>query len=221
MSGGDLVWACQRGEVGEVRRLLRDPGVDVNARVVVVGWRGRTALDEASEGGRLEVVGMLLQAPCIDVNRADVRGLTPLHWASVRGHLEVVQALLRAPGVDVNHADGEGRTPLCVACSRGHAEVAMALVEAGADVAVTDRGGRSPLRLFCEGLPGGVERCVRDMRATAGPMLTVLLLGGLPPRIADSMVMGCLDGRERLVAGLLRAGAAVPRRPERLRGRRR
>jgi len=48
-------------------------------------------------------------------------------------------------------------------------------------------------------------------------LITVLCWSaGLPPHMADNMVVGCLCGRGRLVAGLLRAhtaaaaGAAAP-----------
>ena len=62
-----------------------------------------------------------------------------------------------------------------------------------------------------------MEQCVRSMRATAGPLLRVThlglsrLFGGCPPPgMAADMVMACLEGRQRTVAELLRAGATIP-----------
>jgi len=41
-------------------------------------------------------------------------------------------------------------------------------------------------------------------------VLRILLNGGLPHPMAVEMVMGCLDGRQRTVSELLRAGATGP-----------
>lgn len=71
-----------RGQVNELRALLRAPGVDVNADDGVA----RTPLVCASYNGDLEAVSILLDAPEYEVNRQDEWGRTPLHATISRGH---------------------------------------------------------------------------------------------------------------------------------------
>jgi len=229
-----LVRACEVGDVGVTGRILGVEGVDVNARVDVWGWTaligaarygrlevamllvgdprtdvnrgsafGATPLLCACHNGQLGVVQTLLRVPGIDVNHADyVDKQTPLLCASHCGHLEVARALLGAPGIEVDLANARGQTPLWCACVRGHAEVATALMEAGAGVHVGPNG-QSPLQALCEGR-GGVPKRVRAVRAAAGPVLKLLVLGGLPQTLAvDILVHGYLDGWQAAVAMLL------------------
>ena len=289
MSGGELVDASKRGDVGVVREILRVPGVDVNRVDNKTGVRGCTPLCAASieghwevvrelvrvpgvdvncmigaltplffasRGGHWKVVKELLRVPGVDVNNATFYEWTPLLLASKEGHWEVVRELVRVPGIDVNRAR-EGGTPLLLASKEGywevvrellrvpgidvnrvdtfrgtallyaclseHAVIAKALVRAGADVHAKYRG-KTLLEKVCR-VHGGVHTCVRSARSIAGPMLNVLLLGGLPHGVAlDIVVEGLDDGLHGVVAVLLSAGARVPpppvRRSERLRQQR-
>jgi len=117
----------------------------------------------------------------------------------------------------MNAADSVGlRTPLHMACRYGAAGIVTTLVRAGAAVNVRDRDGRSPLQVLCEVTGGDVEESVRSVRANVAPLLRVVLLwlstliGGMPHRMAADMVTEGLEGRDRAVAELLRAGATVP-----------
>jgi len=205
--------ASERGDVEVVREILRVPGVDVNR----VDNDGCTALWAASEKGHWEVVRELARVPGVDAKDAR-NGWTPLLLASRTGHWEVVRELVRVPEIDVNRVDKFGGTALSYACLSEHAVIANALVRAGADVHAMYRG-KTPLEKVRR-VHGGVHTCVRSARSIAGPMLKVLLLGGLPHRIAyDIIVMRCLSPRHRMVAELLRAGATVLRRSGRLRQR--
>ena len=115
---------------------------------------------------------MLLAAPGIDVNKADIDGTTPLVAARIGGKAKVarmleaagaqanytllsasaegnaneVARLLRTPGADVNKADKDGETPLHLSFKYGHTEVVKALLAApGIDVNKADKDGHTPL----------------------------------------------------------------------------
>ena len=207
-----LFLASCNGHLQVVEALLRAvPGVDVSAGDVeemIPLYAVPSPDDHRSE--LLQVVETLRELPGIDVRTWHGVALAALCCACRSGHLQVVEALLRAvPGLDVNAGDRHGQTPLHFACVSDDAEVAMVLVGAGADVNVRDRDGRSPLQVLCD-RHGGADDCVRSVRATAGPALLALRLGGLPQPMAADLVMEGLDGWQRAVAELLRAGATAP-----------
>jgi len=206
-----LFLASCHGHVQVVEALLRVPGIDVCADDVekMLPLYAVPSLDDP-RSGLLQVVETLRELPGIDAGTWRRVALAALCCASKRGHLQVVEALLRAvPGLDVNAGDRHGQTPLHFACESDDAEVAMVLVGAGADVGARDGRGRSPLQVLCD-RHGGADHCVRSVRATAGPALLALRLGGLPQPMAADLVMEGLDGWQRAVAELLRAGATAP-----------
>jgi ankyrin repeat protein len=57
---------------------------------------GETPISVACRYGRTDVIALLLKAPGIDVNTADLEGNTPLHHAALKGHEEVVLQLLKS-----------------------------------------------------------------------------------------------------------------------------
>jgi hypothetical protein len=118
-----------------VAELDKNPG-----NVDVCGWRGRTALSRAAEGGCSKMVRLLLDRGA-EVNCRNKVGRTALHNASTA---EVVRALCGA-GADVCAKDTGGVTPLMEARSRHREDVVVALLEAGADAgdpSPPDRGLR-------------------------------------------------------------------------------
>ncbi|KAI3327718.1 hypothetical protein HD806DRAFT_531057 [Xylariaceae sp. AK1471] len=121
--------AAHRGDLGPVTRLLEAAATNDDYTT----WC-RLALSAAAEGGRLNVVEMILGAGA-DAN-VDVvsqwSGETALHIAAGHGHTEIVEALLGA-GADVN-ARWFNDTPLHRAAGYGHTEIVEALLGAGADV---------------------------------------------------------------------------------------
>jgi ankyrin repeat protein len=70
-------------------------------------------------------------------------GITPLIWAVHRGQADLVELFL-AHGADPNRHTPE-TSPLLAAASRKQSGIAARLLDAGADVAYRDQGGRSPL----------------------------------------------------------------------------
>jgi WD40 repeat protein/ankyrin repeat protein len=130
--------ACATGAVAIIGLLL-DRGADVRARTSD-GW---TALLEAVNVS-LEVVSNLL-ARGADPNNATSAGYTPLHRAAgLKSPPEIIDLLLAA-GASVSAVDDGGLTALHFAASGGEAATVRRLLDRGADPAVRDHKGRTPL----------------------------------------------------------------------------
>ena len=91
------------------------------------GSGGGTAMLVASREGHPEVVSLLLAAPGIKVNLANIFGETPLYKASGEGHSEVVSLLLGTPGVRVLRRNQAGQSAMELA--HGHPDVLQMLEE--------------------------------------------------------------------------------------------
>jgi ankyrin repeat protein len=100
----------------------------------------------ACSHGRLPVARLLLERGA-DPTIATDYGVTALMTASFEGHLEVVRFLLDHPSAKstINHRDGDGFTALQEACYMGRGAVARALLWSGADPAIADRLGDTPM----------------------------------------------------------------------------
>eukprot|EP00968_Pinguiococcus_pyrenoidosus_P012483 scaffold1096_cov171-Pinguiococcus_pyrenoidosus.AAC.4 len=159
MSRTPLHDAAERGDVGEVRRLV-DEGVDKEARE---RRYGRTPLCSAARHGHLEVVQALLDRGA-DKEAADKDGWTPLHCAAENGHVEVVQALLDR-GANKEAAKDHGWTPLHIAARNGHLEVVQALMDRGANKDSASKDGRTPLHSAAQNGHLKVVQALLDRRA--------------------------------------------------------
>jgi truncated hemoglobin YjbI len=124
-------------------RVTRDPSL-VRER-----YAGRTLLHEASAGGHLKMVELLLGLGA-DPDTPDGGGHTPLYslaneYTSPDGG-NVVRALARG-GANVNANEGVKRcTALHMAARRGNSEIAAVLLDCGADIDARDSLGDTPLR---------------------------------------------------------------------------
>jgi ankyrin repeat protein len=178
--------AAMRGDVGQVRSLLRE-GSDVNA----AQGDGMTALHWAAETGSAELTEMLLYAG------ANVRAVTrlgdytPLHLAARGGRTDVVRALLGA-GADVEAPTSTGAArPLHFAARGGDPVIVTLLIDAGAEVnAVETQRGQTPL-MFA---------------ASAGRLDAVkaMLAGGADPNVASAVVDIPAQAAEDRLAGSIR-----------------
>ena len=138
-----LIAAAYRNHL-EVARALIEAGADVNRQDET---RQSAYLISTSEG-YLALLQLTL------ANGADVRSLdsfngTGLIRAADRGHVEIVAELLKTD-IDVNHINRLNWTALLEAVILGdggerHTEVVRLLVDAGADVALADGDGVTPL----------------------------------------------------------------------------
>ena len=141
----------------DLMSLLLERGADVNAASTD---DGETALMEACQYGRAEVVRFLLERGA-DVNAVKKDGFTPLMLACSNGHYSqwqrqycYVARLLLEKGADVNAQQGNGKhistpgwTSLMWACARGHLDLVSLLLEKGADVNNVAGDGQTALIL--------------------------------------------------------------------------
>jgi uncharacterized protein len=126
-----------------VRRALAD-GADVDAQDENLD----NALLVCGATGNVDVLREVLRAGP-DLTRTNRYGGTALIPACERGHVEVVRELL-ATEIDVDHVNNLGWTALLEAVMLGdggpvHQEIVGLLIAAGADVALADGDGVTPL----------------------------------------------------------------------------
>ena len=106
---------------------------------------GRTALHNACQEGKLEVVKLLVEGCNLDISDQDkVHGVTPLHLCASAGHLDILKYLhTKQEKMDIE--DKHRRTPLHYACQNGHTEVAEFLYnECKCDKSTKDSNGVTP-----------------------------------------------------------------------------
>lgn len=117
----------------EVARLLLDHDSNL---IEVSDENGKGSLHSASEGGRVEVVRLLLERSA-EVEAQDDSGLTPLASASYEGHAETVRLLLDH-GAELTPTY-DGSMPLELATRQGHAEIIQIFMDEGADWAAPSK----------------------------------------------------------------------------------
>jgi ankyrin repeat protein len=195
---GALIEAAQRGDAGEVARLLGE-GASVGARDTM----DRTALHFATEGNHIAAAVLLIEAGA-DVNASDGASIdhTPYLMAGAHGSLEILTLML-SNGADLTSTNGYGGTALIPACERGFVDVARLLIEAGTDLDHVNRLGWTALLeavMLSNGGPAHQE------------IVRLLLEAGADPGLADlDGVTPLAHARARgydVIAGLLRAHGA-------------
>ncbi|MDN2567444.1 ankyrin repeat domain-containing protein [Aquibium sp. A9E412] len=139
-----LLVATRRDAVAIARRLI-DAGADVNAKDAIAD----TPFLYAGAEGRNAILRAILATGRADLADTNRYGGTALIPAAHHGHPETVRMLLAA-GVDVDHVNDLGWTALLEAVILGdggpvYREIVGLLVDAGADRAIADRDGVTPL----------------------------------------------------------------------------
>lgn len=142
--GRTALLAATHGGRVETARVLIGAGADVNAK---------DAIDDspylyAGARGHLEILELTL-AHGADLHSTNRYGGTALIPAAERGHVETVRRLIDI-GVDVDHVNRLGWTALLEAVILGdggerHQAIVRLLLEAGADQAIADREGVTPM----------------------------------------------------------------------------
>ncbi|XP_055416307.1 fibronectin type 3 and ankyrin repeat domains protein 1 [Bubalus kerabau] len=135
-----LMVAAQRGYTRLVKILISH-GTDVNLQ----NGSGKDSLMLACYAGHLDVVKYLRRHGASWDTR-DLGGCTALHWAADGGHCNVIEWMI-GDGCEVDAVDAGSRwTPLMrVSAVSGNQEVASLLIDAGADVNMKDKDGKTPL----------------------------------------------------------------------------
>lgn len=165
-----LMYACRAGHVGVVRELL-SRGANVNT----ISGKGRTALYEAVEWDKEDVVELLLLQDNLDVNALNAKesNRTALTLAADLRHVNILDRLLRHPIIDANHQDRDGHTALSLASAKGYEQIVSSLLEkAQVDIDLVDH-------------IEGISSLLRAARKDHCGILKLLLEKGANPMLKD------------------------------------
>jgi ankyrin repeat protein len=143
--GRTAVTHAAYGGHADVVRLLLEQGADVDRQDAT---RANPLLS-TGETGYVDVLDEVLRAEP-DLGRTNRFGGTALIPAADRGHVAIVRRLLETD-IDVDHVNDLGWTALLEAVILGdggavHTEIVRLLLDAGADPAIADREGVTPLQ---------------------------------------------------------------------------
>lgn len=167
-----LAAAVARGDGDEVRRLLA--GRDPDAR----GRDGATLLVQAIVDGQRDSALALLDAGA-DPDLPARGGETPVHAAAFARDPALLALVLARGGTPDVANPTTGATPLMAAILGPGVDRVGALLDAGADPAIADRLGDTPLHVAA--------------RANDGASLLLLLQRGAPPLAANRRGRGFQD----------------------------
>ncbi|XP_077206190.1 fibronectin type 3 and ankyrin repeat domains protein 1 [Paroedura picta] len=135
-----LMVASQKG-YSRLVEILVENGAEVNKK----NSSGKDSLMIACFSGHLDIV-QYLRSQGASWQSKDLGGCTAMHWAADGGHYDVIQWMIE-DGCTVDDKDsGLEWTPLMRLCAMsGKRDVADLLIEAGADVNMKDKDGKTPL----------------------------------------------------------------------------
>uniref|UniRef100_A0A0G4GD46 Uncharacterized protein n=1 Tax=Chromera velia CCMP2878 TaxID=1169474 RepID=A0A0G4GD46_9ALVE len=188
--------AAVRGRVDVLKRLVKEEGVDVNAK----DKDGDTALHRASLSGQKGAVVSLLELGADVEAASDRHGRTAVHAAAERGHVDVLRVLLNAGAEAMRGDRKKGTTALHVACRGGHRDVVLVLLWRGASEAVNIRDAAGDTALH-EAARSGDRLLVRTLLAFRADPNPVNRDGRTPLHLA------CRRGNAEAAAELVGAWA--------------
>lgn len=107
----------------------------------------KTLSDWVRDGNKIKVKQ---NAKNNNINQLDSEGLGPIHWAADRGNIDMLRFLIFDLKANIELKDQDGQTALHYAASCGHTDIVKYLVELGANTAVKDADGATPLDIASE-----------------------------------------------------------------------
>lgn len=161
-SGGKDIYpqwfnAIKNNNLGKVKELIDKVNVNFN-------FGGNVPIILASAFGYANIVKLLLEVPGIDVNAQDKSGQTAL-IASVYYHQDhIAQILLKAPLLNINAQDAHGHTALMDAVERENKELIELLLDAGADLYIKNKDGKTVLDMVTEKFKPTLERLINKSK---------------------------------------------------------
>lgn len=158
-----LFFACQRGEVAAVERIIATAAANIDA----TDNNGWSPLMIASFNGHTEICNKLLELSANVDTKEQLFGWTPLLAAVWNGRIEVIELLIQhnastrttakltvwslSPNLTLlvfftsGIKDRNGRNALFLAAQRGHADLIELLLKHKLDINDTDNYGRTAL----------------------------------------------------------------------------
>jgi len=116
-AAAEMTLAASMGNVGALKSIIDDLGVDVN----LFAADGKTALMSAAGEGKTEAIQFLLSKGA-QANATDSMGTTALMWAAMKGHFNAVQLLVDAGAIaGIPRANGD--TAMHIAHRWGHKRI--------------------------------------------------------------------------------------------------
>jgi ankyrin repeat protein len=208
-----LQWAVFRGDVAEVKRLLR-----AGANVSVANNYGATPMSLAAEVANTEIMKVLLEVGA-DVESPNADGQTALLAVSRTGNVEAARLLLdNGAKVDAKEKWG-GQTPLMWASARRHPEMMKFLISRGADVNARSIDRNYQRHVQAEGRPksldsGGLTPLLYAARENCMTCVEVLLANradiDLPdPDGVSPLLVAIMNANWDLARQLIAAGADI------------
>lgn len=127
-----LLEACKHGKVDEVKKLLLNENINVNAKDE--NYDGYTPLIRACIFGHADIVELLLKDSRVNINEGDKYERTAFSYACESGQVDIVKLMLADDKIDVNKANNRGWTPLMKACGNGNIEIVQYILASGKEV---------------------------------------------------------------------------------------
>jgi uncharacterized protein len=208
-----LQWAVYKGDVAEVKRLLR-----AGAKVGQANKYGATPMSLAAEVGNTEMLKVLLEVGA-DVESPNADGMTALLAVSRTGNVEAAKLLLdRGAKVDAKEKWG-GQTPLMWASARRHPAMMQLLISKGADVNAASIDRDYQRHVTAEGRPksldsGGLTPLLYAARENCMACVDVLVKAGADIDLPDPdgvtpLHVAVMNANWDLAKQLIVAGADV------------
>lgn len=102
--GDQLLWAVKNGDLAVVKKIVDEPGFDVNAELL----NGRGPLHYAADYGQADVIEHLISKGA-KPDLPDKHGITPLLAAVWEGHVDCVRILI-SKGASKNGKSPDGQS---------------------------------------------------------------------------------------------------------------